>query len=91
RPEMMADSVDLFDLNEEQRQIYKTVGGSPHLDGEYSVFGEVVLGMDVVEKIAEVDTDIRNRPLKDVYILKMRVLPEKEWREIKKRHDKKSK
>ncbi|MFO7878462.1 MAG: peptidylprolyl isomerase [Bacteroidales bacterium] len=91
RPEMMADSVELFDLNEQQRQIYKTVGGSPHLDGEYSVFGEVVLGMDVVEKIAEVDTDIRNRPLKDVYILKMRVLPEKEWREIKKRHDKRAK
>ena len=39
---------------EEQRRSYKTIGGSPHLDGAYTVFGEVVEGMDIVDKIAAV-------------------------------------
>ena len=39
-----------------QRQTYKTVGGTPHLDGEYTVFGEVIEGLDVVEKISKVQT-----------------------------------
>ena len=39
-----------------QRQTYTTVGGTPHLDGEYTVFGEVIVGLDVVEKISKVQT-----------------------------------
>jgi len=57
-----------FKLNEEQRQIYKTIGGTPHLDGAYTVFGEVVSGMDVVDRIAAMPTDSNDRPLKDVRI-----------------------
>ena len=84
-PRIKADSVELFDLTEAQRNVYKTIGGSPHLDGQYTVFGEVVLGMDVVEEISDLKTDMRNRPLEDAMILGMQLLSEKEWKQMKKK------
>ncbi len=54
-----------FKFTAEQRQIYTTAGGYPSLDGDYTVFGEVVEGMDVVDKIAAVETDNNDRPLID--------------------------
>jgi peptidylprolyl isomerase len=53
-------------FSEEQKKIYTTLGGSPHLDGAYTVFGEVIEGLDVIDKIAAVETDKNNRPAKDV-------------------------
>lgn len=61
-------------FTDEQRQAYKTIGGTPHLDYSYTVFGEVTKGMDIIEKISTVDTDKNNRPLEDVKIIKMYVL-----------------
>lgn len=58
-------------LTEEQIAAYTTVGGTPHLDGEYTVFGEVIEGLEIVDKIAGVETDDHARPLKDVVIQKM--------------------
>lgn len=55
-----------FRFSEKQRKIYTTIGGTPHLDGHYTVFGEVVEGMDVVEKISKVSTDDNDRPFTDV-------------------------
>ena len=52
--------------NEEQTKTYGSIGGTPHLDGAYTVFGEVVKGLDVIELIANQKRDKNNRPLKDV-------------------------
>lgn len=52
--------------NEEQTKTYGSIGGTPHLDGAYTVFGEVVRGLDVIELIANQKRDKNNRPLKDV-------------------------
>jgi peptidyl-prolyl cis-trans isomerase B (cyclophilin B) len=52
------------------REAYKTVGGTPHLDGQYTVFGEVVSGLDVVDAIQNVPTDDNDRPLDDVRIIR---------------------
>ncbi len=55
-----------FKLSQEQRELYTTVGGYPSLDGEYSVFGEMIEGFDVLDKIAEVETDRFDRPIQDI-------------------------
>lgn len=59
---------DIPNFTEQQKQIYTTRGGCPHLDGDYTVFGEVVDGMRVVEAIGRIKVDERERPLKEVSI-----------------------
>ena len=60
-------------LTAEQKEAYKTVGGTPHLDGQYTVFGEVVDGLDVVDKIQQVATGSADRQKEDITI-KMRII-----------------
>ncbi len=55
-----------------QRTMYKTKGGTPHLDGNYTVFGEVIDGMDVVEKIIKEPRNSMDRPNKDIRMIKVR-------------------
>ena len=55
-----------YKLNDAQRDIYTSVGGIPHLDGNYTVYGELESGLDVLDKIAAVKTNNADRPLKDV-------------------------
>ncbi len=59
---------------QEEIEAYTTIGGTPHLDLQYTVFGEVVSGLDVVDKISSVQTDPYNRPLKDILIKKAYIL-----------------
>ncbi len=61
-------------FNEQQKKVYTTEGGCPHLDGEYTIFGQVVSGMPVVEKIAHVPTNDSGQPLREVYVRKVTVL-----------------
>lgn len=53
-------------IPKEEREVYKTAGGTPWLDQNYTVFGQVVKGMDVIDQIAAVRTDANDRPLEDV-------------------------
>jgi len=52
--------------SDEMREAYKTVGGTPHLDGNYTVFGEVIEGFEVIDSIAAVKGDSRNRPMENI-------------------------
>ena len=63
-----------YKISEEQRNIYKTVGGTPRLDGSYTVFGEVTEGLDIVDKISEVPTDSNDKPVNDVKIIKIKIV-----------------
>lgn len=58
----------------EMREAYVNVGGTPHLDGAYTVYGRVLEGMDVVEKIEKAETDGNDRPLEDIRIISAKVL-----------------
>lgn len=62
------------EISAEQRDVYTSLGGTPFLDGEYTVFGEVIEGMEVVDKIAAVKCDKNDRPLEDVRIEKVIVI-----------------
>ncbi len=79
--EQSLDSVETFRLKrklpESHRQVYKTLGGTPHLDQQYTVFGEVIRGLPVIDSIAVTPTNGPsggNRPLKDVKIQKARLI-----------------
>ena len=76
------DSVETFRLNgrklpSKHREAYKTIGGTPHLDQNYTVFGEVIKGHEVIDRIATQPTSGNtggDKPLKDVRILKARLV-----------------
>ncbi|WP_057939236.1 peptidylprolyl isomerase [Algoriphagus resistens] len=63
-----------FSYPQAHRETYKTIGGAAHLDQNYTVFGEVVSGMEIVDKIAASKTNEHDRPLEDVLILSTRLI-----------------
>ncbi len=79
------DSVETFRLKgrkipPDHRKVYETIGGSPHLDQGYTVFGEAISGMDIVDKIAATKTsgiDEGHRPLQDIHIIKASLVKRK--------------
>jgi cyclophilin family peptidyl-prolyl cis-trans isomerase len=79
------DSVEVVRLHgykipAEHREAYKTIGGTPQLDLNYTIFGEVVSGLDVVDKIASMPTskgEDRDRPLQDIRIITAKLIRRK--------------
>ena len=62
-----------YTIPENQRVVYKTIGGTPHLDQNYTVFGEVIEGLNVIDSIANKTTNTLDRPINDVRILSVRL------------------
>ena len=60
-------------LSKEQRDAYTTVGGVPTLDGEYTVYGEITEGLDVLDKIAAAPKDSNDRPTTDIHIISVTI------------------
>ncbi|MDD3322150.1 MAG: peptidylprolyl isomerase [Paludibacter sp.] len=63
-----------YKFSKQQIIDYTTIGGTPHLDGEYTVFGEVIEGLDVIDKISKVKVGKYDRPIEDVKILSAKCL-----------------
>jgi peptidylprolyl isomerase len=63
-----------YKISEEQRSVYKSIGGVPRLDGTYTVFGEVIEGLDVVDRIASVSTDASDKPVNEIKIIKIKIV-----------------
>lgn len=72
--ERLENEVKVPEMPQQLKDDYINLGGTPHLDGEYTVFGEVLDGMNIIEQIQKVATDRNDRPTEDIHILKMKVL-----------------
>ncbi len=68
------DGFTPYVIPKKQRDVYKSLGGTPHLDQNYTAFGELVKGIDVLDAIAKVETDALDRPKNDVRIISVRLL-----------------
>ena len=76
-PENQLDMIEIqkgYKLTGEQREVLIKQGGTPFLDNEYTVFGQVVKGFEIIDKIAASQTDNTDRPQEDIKILKVRVV-----------------
>ena len=68
------NNTDKLYMDDEKRKAYTTIGGVHHLDKEYTVFGELIEGFDVLDKIAALPTDRQDRPFKDVRIISVKII-----------------
>jgi peptidyl-prolyl cis-trans isomerase B (cyclophilin B) len=70
------EDFETYKIPQAHREVYKTIGGTPHLDQNYTVFGEVISGLAVVDSIASVATNELDRPVEDVRILSAEIVKE---------------
>ena len=63
-----------YTIPKSHRIVYKSIGGTPHLDQNYTVFGEVVKGLEIIDSIAAVETNDLDRPVKDIRVISVKVL-----------------
>ena len=68
------NNTDKLYMDDEKRKAYTTIGGVHHLDKEYTVFGELIEGFEVLDKIAALPTDRQDRPFKDVRIISVKII-----------------
>jgi len=83
RIEKMTGEKIYKEVSPEKLKAYTTIGGAPHLDGEYTVFGRVISGLEVIDKIAAIQVDERHRPLEDLRMtVTVEELPRKKITEL---------
>jgi len=82
-PEIEKDGKKLYKINKYQTEIYQSVGGAPVYDGQYTVFGEIVEGMEILQKFSEIKTGLMNKPKENIYILSTKKLTKKEYKNLK--------
>ncbi len=63
-----------YTIPQDHKEVYKTLGGAPHLDQNYTVFGEVIQGMNIVDSIAAISVDSLDRPIDDIKIISATIL-----------------
>lgn len=85
-----ANKIENFKFTPERREFYKKFGGTPHLDLQYTIFGEVVTGQDIVNNISVAETNKQDRPIGDIWIITTKVSLLKE-KKIKKKQASNSK
>lgn len=71
------ETMTLYQIPEDQRAVYKSIGGAAHLDQNYTVFGEVIEGLDVIDRIGATATDERDRPMENIKILGLKLVDRK--------------
>lgn len=81
-PRIENDGKKLFHLSEYQKDIYTQVGGAPIYDGQYVVFGEIVYGIDILEKLSKSKLGLFNRPKQNIYILSTKIITKKEFNNL---------
>ena len=80
KPQIEKDGVELFSVSEKNIEKYLETGGVPMFEGVYTVFGEIVVGIDILNKFAKVETNIERQPQKDVSIISTAVLKKKDFK-----------
>jgi len=84
KPRIANDGIELFEISDEQIKTYLEVGGVPIYDGQYTIFGEIVYGKDILSNLSAVKTGLYNKPKKDIYIISTKILTKKEYKKFKK-------
>jgi cyclophilin family peptidyl-prolyl cis-trans isomerase len=82
-PEIEKDGKKLFKINKYQKEIYQSVGGAPVYDGQYTIFGEIVEGMEILQKFSEIKTGLMNKPKENIYILSTKKITKNEYKNLK--------
>ena len=80
KPKIEKDGVELFSISEKNIDKYLETGGVPMFDGVYTVFGEIVVGMDMLEKLSKTETNLNYQPKKDVSVISTKVLKKKDFK-----------
>ncbi len=82
-PKIEMDGKKLFEMTDYQIEVYSQIGGAPIYDGQYSIFGEIVYGNEILTKLTGFKTNLYNQPKENIYILSARILTKKEFKTLK--------
>jgi cyclophilin family peptidyl-prolyl cis-trans isomerase len=81
-PKIEMDGKELFEMTDYQIEVYSQIGGAPVYDGQYTIFGEIVYGNEILTKLTGFKTNLYNQPKENIYILSARILTKKEFKTL---------